>query len=88
MGATIERVLAKIGRQDIEQITKEDLEILIGTGTAIKEGQQSVDDAFPELPKDAPSLAPAEEGRRVKLGGEKKPVVTFDTSAVTSDPIT
>jgi recombination protein RecT len=49
-------------------------------------------DSLPALdpmpPADAPAPDAATEGRRMKLGDTKKPVVTLDTSAVTSDPIT
>ena len=68
MGATAERVLAKIGRTDIEQITKEDLEALIGMGTAIKDGQLKVDDAFPEVTKPAEPVANGDAGKRMHLG--------------------
>jgi recombination protein RecT len=49
-------------------------------------------DSLPALdpmpPADAPAPDAANEGLRMKLGDAKKPVVTLDTSAVTSDPIT
>lgn len=50
-------------------------------------------DSLPTLepipPADAPAPDATTEGRRMKLGADtKKPVVTFDTSAVPSDPIT
>jgi len=38
--------------------------------------------------EDAPAPSQADEGRRMKLGGEKKHVVTVDTSAVEVPPIT
>ena len=46
-------------------------------------------DNLPEIAPvtaDAPSPTPDEEGRRMRLGGDRKPVVTVDTSAVTADP--
>jgi hypothetical protein len=85
MGATLERILAKVERADLEQVTKEDLETLIGLGTAIKEGQIKVDDAFPTLAAPTADVAPSDQGRRMKLG-EKKPVVTVDMSAVEVPP--
>jgi hypothetical protein len=89
MGATQERILAALGRSEVEAITLEDLERLIGNFTAIKDGSTSVDEAFPEIPKTIAIVATGDEGRRMKLGSDtKKPVVTLDTSAVTSDPIT
>jgi hypothetical protein len=82
MGATQERILLALGRQEVEAITLEDIERLIGNYTAIKDGQTTVDEAFPEIMKPADQVSSADQGRRIKLGGEKKPVVTVDTSAV------
>ena len=76
MGATQERILAALGRSEVEAITLEDIERLIGNYTAIKDGQTTVDEAFPELPKESPTFVPEESGRRMKLGGEKKSTVT------------
>lgn len=70
MGATQDRVLAAIGRADLEAVTLEDMEKLLGYATAIKDGQTTVDECFPVV---APVPAPteSEEGRKMKLG--KKP---------------
>lgn len=68
MGATMERILAALGRTDLETVTAEDLEKLIGFGTAIKDGQATVDECFPELPKQTVvEPTPEEVGRRMKL---------------------
>ena len=56
--------------------------MLIGFGTSIKDGGITVAAAFPDPQELAPTPAPESEGRRVKLGGDKKPVVTIDDSAV------
>lgn len=73
MGAIQERVLASVGRAEIEAVTLEDMEKLIGYATAIKDGQSTVDECFPEIRKvePAPSPTPEQEGRRMKLGGGK-----------------
>jgi hypothetical protein len=84
MGATQERILAALGRTEVEAITLEDIERMIGNWTAIKDGQLSVDEAFPEIAKPAADVTPADQGRRMKLG-EKKSVVTVDDSAVKED---
>ncbi len=69
MGATQDRVLAAIGRADLEAVTLEDLEKLIGFATSIKDGQSTVDECFPIVkPTEAPAPTEAEEGRRLKLG--------------------
>lgn len=47
MGVRKERVFARIERKNIEDVSLEDLETLIGLYTAIKDGQISVDEAFP-----------------------------------------
>lgn len=48
MGASLERVLARLDKKRAEDIDGDDLEVLIGAGTAIKDGEISVDNAFPE----------------------------------------
>lgn len=47
MGVTPEQVCAGVGRESIEAISLEDLELLIGAGTAIKEGVTTLDAVFP-----------------------------------------
>jgi hypothetical protein len=44
---TTERILAALGKPDIEAIGWAEVEHLIGLGTAIKEGMQPVEEAFP-----------------------------------------
>ncbi len=66
MGVTADRVFLKLGKGAVEDIGLEDLEILIGLGTMIKSGDQTIDDAFP--PVSAAPAAPQEDGRRIKLG--------------------
>lgn len=80
MGATMEHILAALGRTDVETITAEDLEKLIGIGTAIKDGQTTVDEAFPEPKKEAAPLAPEDAGKRLDLGKKepKPPVVKVE----------
>ena len=70
MGATLDRVLAAIGKADIEAVTLEDMEKLIGYATAIKDGQATVDECFPivKTAEAAPSPGPEAEGRKMKLG--------------------
>jgi hypothetical protein len=65
MGATQDRVLARLEVRGVDDITAEHLEALIGWGTAIKDGGTTVDEAFP-----APvPIPPAEQdGRRIKIG--------------------
>lgn len=47
MGILLDRILARANRPSVEDITIDDMEMLIGLGTAIKNGDQSIDAAFP-----------------------------------------
>ena len=49
MGATQEKILAVLEARTVEDITVEQLQILIGLGTALKDGEVTLEDAFPEL---------------------------------------
>lgn len=51
LGVSADRVLNTLGRTNKEDVTLEDLETLIGLHTAIREGLQDIDEAFPEKPK-------------------------------------
>ena len=57
MGVNQARVLASLEKGSIEEVTISDLETLIGLHTAIKDGQTSIDDAFPTERKKTPSFA-------------------------------
>lgn len=66
LGATPDRVLARLGVAGVNDITLEHLEVLIGLGTAIKGGELPLDEAFPALPVSAvPEGTP--EGKRVQI---------------------
>lgn len=70
LGVSLERVLARLNVKGVEDIGLEQLEQLIGLGTAVKTGEQTVDEAFPAV---APAPVPAgEDGKRIKLGGKGK----------------
>lgn len=49
MGATEDRIMAKVQRRDVEEITAEDIETLIGIGTSIHDGSSTVEEQFPEI---------------------------------------
>lgn len=49
MQVTNERILARLGKSGIEGVGLDDIATLIGLGTAIKDGETTVDDAFPPL---------------------------------------
>lgn len=62
MGATKERILARIGVSNPLDITLSHLETLIGLGTAIKDGALSVDEAFPALERKKPAAPEQSKG--------------------------
>lgn len=68
-GVTGERVLAVIGRKSIEEVTFDDVAVLIGLGTAIKDGDTTVEEAFPpdyqEAQKDVVATIKKEQGSEV-----------------------
>ena len=68
MGVSADRVLASIGRTKVDEVTLEDLETLIGTFTAIKEGSLSIEDAFPPVPAKESS----KKVEKPDFGGEEK----------------
>lgn len=71
IGVTAERVFLRLGKAGVDDIGLEELEILIGLGTMIKNNDQSIDEAFP--PVAAAPAPPGEDGRRIKMGAKAKP---------------
>lgn len=79
LGIVEARVLAMLGRASVEEVTIDDLVLLRGTSTAIKEGTASIDEVFPDTTKakaitpkslnDLVGEAPAEEVKRVVTNG-------------------
>lgn len=52
-GVTRERILSVISRKSTDEVTFDDVAVLIGLGTAIKDGDTTVEEAFPETFKEA-----------------------------------
>src|SRR5690606_4455349 len=69
IGAASGCVAARLGVAGVEAIGVERLGVLIGLGTAIKEGSLQVDEAFPGPAP--PRAAPTEDGTRISLKGSK-----------------
>lgn len=70
LGVSQDRVLSKLEVRGIEDIGLEQLEILIGLGTAIKNGEMQLDEVFPAV---APAPAPKEQdGKRISMRGKGK----------------
>lgn len=72
MGATQERVLAALGKVSVEDITVDDLEKLVGMGTAIKDGSKTVDEAFPEVKPPVADVPKEEQGKRMSLSPKRR----------------
>lgn len=60
---TLPRILAALGKPNVEVVDWDDVETLIGLGTAIKDGLQTVEEAFPSSspPVSVSDIAPAAE---------------------------
>lgn len=69
MGALEERIFAVVDARKIDDITVEKLEILIGLGTSIRDGQTTIEKAFPAIEQEQPERGQSAE---VKLPPRKK----------------
>lgn len=78
LGVTQERILARIGKSSVADVGLDEMEILIGIGTAIKEGDATIDDAFPAIVT-APVAAPEDQpqGQRINMRGKKTDATTI-----------
>ncbi len=77
LGAMQDRILAVINRDDIDDVTSKDIELLIGMGTSIKEGTSNVDEVFPEI---KPSLDEQIMSKaKAKPKAKKEPEIRPDT---------
>lgn len=72
MGVDIDRLVHAVGKRAIEDVGLEELAILKGTATAIKDGDTSVDEAFPPVKADEPKDQPKSgaEGLKERLSGK------------------
>lgn len=67
MGAKEERILAVVGCRKVEDIGAEQLEVLIGLGTALKDGDTTLEEAFPNaIPQGKVGANPLEETQPAK----------------------
>lgn len=83
------RILARLGRACVEDITLEDLEALIGAGTAIKDGDTSVDEAFPPVAKQGQPTAgqPAPGAQETPEQREERLKRQMDEQANAPEPV-
>ena len=78
LGAVEKNVLDRLGRKDVTEVTAEDIATLIGLGTSVKEGDITIEDAFPETmvqpktPKQETIPAKTMPGRKPTQRGGKK----------------
>lgn len=78
MGIPAARVLAKLEKKTVDEIGLEDIETMIGLYNAIKDGDTSLDEAFPMAAKAAPATAPT----------PPVPIPATTTTQPTPDPAT
>jgi hypothetical protein len=67
---TEQEILSSVGKVSIDHITQEDLIVLIGIGTSIKDGDTTIDSAFRKK-KDEP---------KVELSAEQKAALEYDNN--------
>lgn len=58
MGVNVQQLCAAVGKASIVDITVDDIATLVGLKTAIREGELSVDEAFPKAEKKVPEKQP------------------------------
>jgi hypothetical protein len=84
MGADQARVLNALQKKGVDDIGLDELETLIGYGTAIKEGTKSVDELFPAVVAAPPPVEPEQQGKRLPLGKRQK---TLDIQTPPADAV-
>ena len=86
LGATEDRVLAAMECENICDIDADIMAELIGLGTAIKDGETSVDEAFPEVAPAAPSPAQAAAGTTKETPNPHKTAKPGQDAAAAAEP--
>lgn len=90
MGALEERIFAVVEARKIDDITVEKLEILIGLGTSIRDGQTTIEKAFPPIEQEEPTRGQAAEVKLPRKKRDTKPeekAVDLPTETPPSDPV-
>lgn len=72
MGASEINILAVVGCRKVEDIGMDELGQLIGLGTALKDGETALEDAFPDPVKDEPPVSTADRIKN-KLKDKEEP---------------
>lgn len=81
-GVSQERLLAGLGKAGIEDIDAEDIAIMLGYWTAVKDKEATIDDCFPPLETKTQSLADKVKGK--KADEQPKQDESSDASATIS----
>ena len=82
MGVTPERICQRLERAGLEDVGLDDIAILKGFATAIRDGQTTVDECFPLNQPQAPPAA-GMSGLRDKLAEQPEPVAQTDEAGPT-----
>lgn len=85
LGVDQARVLARLEKTGVDDIGLSELEFLIAEGTAIKQGERSIDEAFPAPLKGVAATAGAPDGKRMSL--KKDPIKDAKATAVVEKPL-
>ena len=83
-GITRERVLLRLGKATVEDVDLADLETLAGLGTAIKNGDITLDEAFPAVVAVA---TPEQEGQRVSMCAKAAAAPPSDEPPPIGEPV-
>ncbi len=81
------RILSRLGKSSVENIDLADLEVLIGLGTAIRDGDTTVDEAFPENAHDERlDRKMADQAREAEGAGKPEPAAATPSAAAAAAP--
>jgi uncharacterized protein (UPF0147 family) len=81
-GVTEAEVLGAVGKASIDNVTADDIVVLVGIGTALKDGDTTVEEAFRSKKKGADPAAPSITVEELKAFHEKnQPVLSAKTDA-------
>lgn len=82
-GVKLERVLAKLGRKGVDDVSRDDLIVLMGFMTTIKEGEMSAEEIFAEASESGQSDAADDLTRKIKAHAAKAAPGPQNTAPVT-----
>lgn len=86
-GVALERILEKIGKQGIEDVGLDELEILVGLSTALRDGSISVDAAFGPERTENPTTTSTQDAAKVSEQFRQRAAAPVQTTAEPDPPI-